>query len=440
MKYNFNFLVNNVIKPDLCSRCGACVGSCTKRVLQFTSNTNYIPQWKNEDECTSCGTCVNVCPALGYEINDDLLSTKQSKTKKYYKGNSLNNELFNNGTSGGVVTTLLLYLLNEKIVDKVVVVRNTDDIINGYAQVVVTDDPNLVVKSSQSKYIQLPVASAINEILKNDGKYAVVGLPCHLAGINKAERIYKKLNDRIVLKLGLFCGYSYSEKSIDGLLAYMGVEKDKVKNIIGWRSKGFPGNFSVKLKTEEIKSIPFKEEHCINVPFFALNRCYLCMDCFAQYSDVAFGDIGGWKEKCTLIVSKNKFSSELLQDAYQKDYISLTSIDQKDVDSTTVIPFMRREKRDKVYYRIKHLEKKKKNVPIWNYRKHTHSYFLKLETNILYGIIQKVRKKKVIKFLQKHPKYFYKVGEFIYIKFGRFFVIRVLKKIERMIRGRLKNV
>ena len=56
----------------------------------------------------------------------------------------------------------------------------------------------------QNPNMPVPANIAFEEILEHDGKYAVVGLPCHIHGLRKAQELNKKLRERIVFSFAFF--------------------------------------------------------------------------------------------------------------------------------------------------------------------------------------------------------------------------------------------
>ena len=83
------------------------------------------------------------------------------------------------------------------------------------------------------------MSGVIKEIIKTDGKYAVIGLPCFLKGLRLASSQNKNLKEKILIVLGLVCGQMKSKNyttylakmaGIDGELSkvnYRGKDKDK---------------------------------------------------------------------------------------------------------------------------------------------------------------------------------------------------------------------
>lgn len=436
MVRNFNYIKNEVVNSNLCSRCGACVGICPKQVITFKSNVNYEPTWSSEEDCINCGLCIDVCPAKGYSLQADNknindISGNLGKFIDVYKGKALDNYINLNATSGGIVTAVLIYLLKCKEVEKVVVVENTEDSKDGYAKVTVTSDIKTILNSMQSKYIQLPVGKVINEIRSKKENIAIVGLPCQLAAIDKASQKLPVIKSRIKFKIGLFCGFTYTQDSVADMLKIMEVKEINLKRIVGWRNGGLPGNFTVELNDGTIKALPFIKEHSINVTFNALNRCGLCKDCFAEYADISLGDIGGWRTKETLIVSRTDKAEQILAEMVKNNLIRIKSIRDSKYLKKTVIPFMIKEKIIKTQIRNKYLKSKNITNVEWEYRKGTISKILKIESILLYRLSLLLRNSKVKRKIFKNKYMAIVVGELIYYRLSKNILVRAMKKLEK---------
>ncbi len=51
--------------PELCLRCGGCVGVCPQDALSLSENGISC-----SEKCTSCRICVNFCPVGAIELDD----------------------------------------------------------------------------------------------------------------------------------------------------------------------------------------------------------------------------------------------------------------------------------------------------------------------------------------------------------------------------------
>jgi len=113
------------------------------------------------------------------------------------------------GQSGGLVTALLVFALEEGLIDGAVVTRmSKSDPLS--PETVVAESKKEILNASKSKYCPVPLNVAVKEVLKKNGKYAIVGIPCQIHGIRKLEMIESKLKNKIILHLGLFCSHTLS--------------------------------------------------------------------------------------------------------------------------------------------------------------------------------------------------------------------------------------
>lgn len=418
----FDILINNVIKNNLCCGCGTCVGICPTSALAFKDN-KYYPVWSDKNKCNSCGFCFKSCPGKGLNINE--ITKKMQESNQKYNVNIGNYQSFNAGysknkrirlesASGGITTALLLYALDNRIIDKVVIVKNDP---NEIAKPVykITNSKEDIIESLQSKYIQVPLNDCIKEILKTDEKYGIVGLPCHIEGINLAQNLNKKLSEQIIFKLGLFCGYSYSYDCLDTLIKRMKIEKNDISDFLGWRyGDNYPGFFSFRLKNGQKSCLSFVNEHNIDVANFALFRCFLCIDGLCQLSDISLGDTTFSDDNSTFIISRTNMGEQLLKSAKKNGYIDYYKINDFEALNSGIVPFMLLEKRHKVLSVIKHLQEKDIPVPLWDIIESKISRIDKINAILRINLVILVRKKIIRKILKSNPKFMEKVGGFIY--------------------------
>ena len=335
--------------------------------------------------------------------------------KQFLVGHSADEFIRLKSASGGIATSLLIYALDKKIVDKVVVVVNGNDIAK--PGVKITDLKEDVLLSMQSKYVQAPLNNAIKEMRESDCRYGMVGLPCHIQGLYLAERIYKGLSERMIFKIGLFCGYSYSYECIDTLLKKMKVKREDVKTFLGWREGDcYPGFFSIKLRSGETVSMSFIEEHNIDVAHFALFRCFLCIDGLNQLADISLGDTPDMVRNNNFIISRTDRGNQLLESARSDKYIDYHAHDAETALTMGIIPFMLREKRYKVLSVIQNLAKRNVPVPDWDIKeaKIKISKLDRINGVLRIKMVIFIRRSLIGKLLKSHPKLMEIAGSFIY--------------------------
>lgn len=253
-------------------------------------------------------------------------------------GYSSNKRIRRDASSGGITTSLLLFLLESKIVDGVLVLKMADDAPLEPAAILARTKDEVMIASG-SKYCPAPVNVRIKEILAKKGKYAVVGLPCHIHGIRKAEMFTKELKERIVLHIGLFCAHSVNFAGTELVLHRSGIRKEHVLSL-RYRGKGWPGKMSVGLIGRDAIDIDYRLcwDGMFGCFFFTPMRCTLCSDATNELADLSIGD--AWlpqfdrsidREGRSVVIVRTDIGRRLLERARTNRKIELVSLDQNAV-------------------------------------------------------------------------------------------------------------
>ncbi len=262
-----------------------------------------------------------------------------------YVGHSTNEDLRYNSTSGGLVTQLLIFALENNLIDGALVTRmNADNPLESEAFIARTKEE--IISASKSKYCPVAANTSLKQILKEDGRFAVVGLPCHIHGIRKAEKIFKSLEEKIVLHIGLLCSHMVSFSGTEFLLEKKQIKKDKVKKL-SYRGKGWPGSLSVEIENGSDLAIPLFGKWNAYWPifasfFFTPISCTMCPDQAAELADIAFGD--AWlpelkKEKVgeSVVIARTEVGNNLLALARSKGVIKIKTLASEKVEQSQFI-------------------------------------------------------------------------------------------------------
>ncbi|MBV1766997.1 MAG: Coenzyme F420 hydrogenase/dehydrogenase, beta subunit C-terminal domain, partial [Methanobacterium sp.] len=287
----------DVVKEGLCTGCGTCAGLCPQDIIKMEINHEkglYFP--KLGEGCNECGICLEVCP--GYEVdfirlNKEIFGKEAESIlighyENCYLGYSCDQDLRFAATSGGMITQILLYLLEEKMIDGALVVRMSDE--NPLEpEPFIARTKEDIINAKGSKYCPVPTNIKLKEIIESeDEKFAVVGLPCQIQGLRKAESLHKKLKNKIVLSLGIVCNHTPSFKATEFLLGKLGIEKEDVKSII-YRGEGWPGSLKVQTKNDDVLLQPEYWGTGFG-QLFIPDRCHYCCDHMAELADMSFAD------------------------------------------------------------------------------------------------------------------------------------------------------
>jgi coenzyme F420 hydrogenase subunit beta len=268
---------------------------------------------------------------FGKEPQDNLIGNYIS----CYIGHSNDLNIRYNSSSGGLVTQLLIFALEEGIINGALVTKmNPVNPLEPEVFVAKTKDD--IISASKSKYCPVPANIALRQILRDTGKFATVGLSCHVEGIRKAEATNTKLAKKIVLHLGLICNHSPTFSATTYLLQRMHLKKEDIGKI-DYRGEGWPGGMLVTLKNGNKRFVeqfnPFYWGHVFNSCFLT-TRCALCGDKICELSDISFGDawnLSNSKVGESIAISRNMIGEKVLKEAQEKKEIEIKQIKRQEV-------------------------------------------------------------------------------------------------------------
>lgn len=340
--------IAEVIENGLCTGCGTCAGICPVSAVEMVVNERkgiYIPKLI-DSKCNQCGLCLEACPGYSTDFSHPNLEIYGKEPEDTLLGNYIgcylahatDHEVRYNSASGGLVTSLLIFALEQGLIDGALVTRmKRDNPLEPESFIARTKED--ILEASKSKYCPVPANVVLKEILKEEGKFAVVGLPCHIHGIRRAEAINKKLKERITLHFGIFCSHTDSFKGTEFLLTKLGIRREEV-DAISYRGGGWPGEVKIKLKNRDEKIIPLASALWVSFHdslLFSPSRCLSCNDVTNELADISFGD--AWLpeimatecEGKSIVIAKSAQGEALLHRASSKGIIELQALDAKEV-------------------------------------------------------------------------------------------------------------
>lgn len=365
-------MIGEVVRDGLCTNCGTCVSICPFRAIFIKKKEINFEIRVDKKKCQKCGLCRRVCP--GREVNFGQLTQKIfGKDKKlnyssylgYFKncflGYSKDEKLRYLCSSGGLITSLLVYLLKNKIVDGVLVTgMDLKKPLISNPFIAYTKEE--VLEARGSKYTPVVLNQCLREIVESKKKtFAVVGLPCHIQGIRKWQRIYPLLKNKIKYTFGLFCGQEVNFLGTKLILKILNVNPKEVRKI-EYRGGGWPGKIVIYAKNGKIFERRFPEIFKIfNLGFFTTPRCFLCTDFTNELADISFGD--AWISDLikkgkgfNFVISRTLNGEDLLKKA--RKYIYLKKIEPSLIIKTDKIKFLTKKDSYGLIKKIRMMEKK----------------------------------------------------------------------------------
>lgn len=329
--------ITNIVNQHLCHSCGSCFTACGHDSISYhTTVGGYLFPEINYDTCTNCGLCYDVCP--GDHFTDYL--KKQTPTDPFvgdivsvYVGKATNERIYKNSQSGGVVTALLKYLLESGQISAAIVTSlNTES--SSYSEAKIVTSVEELIQAQKSKYIPTNITSLMQKIEKIDGTIAIVGLSCHMHGLENLLTIKRKLKNKII-KIGLICDRVMTSASVDFLSQQM--TDEKISDFVFRDTLNTPYPGDITISTEKNKFIKLdKKSRMIMKDYFTPARCLLCFDKMNTYADIVIGDPHGIEDVNrifgeSLVIIRNKKAKEIVDNAITSNDIVLRSAVADDV-------------------------------------------------------------------------------------------------------------
>ena len=336
--------IKNTVKNGLCLGCGVCEDVCPRHCIIIQKGRLNIPRVDN-NACTNCGLCLRVCAGHGVEIKgrSQILFSEATRDHRMigryldlYKGFSTDYDIRYHSASGGCLTHFLIWLLDNKVIDGAVVTKFMDDDHMTPKPFIARTKEDLLAGKS-SKYCVVSMEGIMSEIKNTDGKYVIVGLPCHIHAVRKSMDVDKRIRERVV---GCFAIYCSSNKTMDSqryLLYRYGVDRSKL-NSFAYRDNGCLGSmfFRDKEGNNIVEPIYYLDYYLGMRAFFSVPRCSLCNDFFGELADISFGDLNTGRvddDKIGInsIITRSQFWHNLLKESESEGVLHLDGVDENTI-------------------------------------------------------------------------------------------------------------
>lgn len=314
-----------------CHKCGTCAGICPDLCISLNKGLPELVK-----ECLSCGLCYKNCPGRGFNFSEfnkrlfgeNLPDADVGYYRSIYISNAADSAVRKQGASGGVVTALLLGLLKRKEISAAVTVRMNIDK-PWLAEAAVATLPDDIIKSSQSKYVVMPLSSVFREFADIRGDIAFVGLPCHIHAVRLLEKNNWPHIKKTKYAIGIFCGFNMDYKATDFLINKSGIRRNDIKSL-QYRGGDWPGGFCIIAKDGKRF---FVEKHIYNYLnlMFIPKRCLVCPDLTNEFADISIGD--AWKGNSShlgysTVIVRTKKGVDLINNASLSKDIAVRQTDK----------------------------------------------------------------------------------------------------------------
>ena len=320
----FDNLIQEVIEPGLCHRCGACVAFCSSinyGALELDSEGK--PRYADKDKCIEGGLCYAICPEIE-ELNEE---TRQSvawtapigRVTDVSIARATDPTIRHSATDGGVVTALLVHLFRKSQIDSAVVTKQvapyqrksflaaTEEEIRSAAGFFF--DTSYGMKSVSNHYSTFNQVGEFNPPnSKGFHRVAFVGTPCQIQAVRKMQTLNIYPSDSVKYCLGLFCSgnFTFGEKEREKIAQIGGFQWENVNKI------NIKEDLMVHLESGEVIAVMLSDLESLK-----RHACNFCADYSAEYADISFGGIGadeGW----TTVFVRSPAGAKILSESKDK--------------------------------------------------------------------------------------------------------------------------
>ena len=277
-------------EAGICSGCGVCAGICPARCIDMVWNACGELRAVKAGCCRHCGLCRRVCPFENDMEGDETLKRKLfPQAPVAFKG--YDPALRECSASGGLATRFLQGLLSDGIVDFVICAGRRGSSL-GFQ---IVADPKMLPSLTGSVYFPMELSETIKTVMRQEGRYAVIGLPCVIKALRKAAAIIPSLDGKLIVFAGLICGRQMNARFPEYLAMSAGLGAVPEGDIRYHAHDGVApaSDYSADITRPDgnIVSIRCSDaRYETGWAYFGLEACRYCDDVFADYADASFMD------------------------------------------------------------------------------------------------------------------------------------------------------
>lgn len=335
-------LKEEILDPEMCTRCGACVAVCPPNWLALDDEGVPTPIIDPDAmACGECSLCLQSCPGRdtatpGSETR--IFGRARTRAERWtgiYRQSllltSTDPRVLAASSAGGAGVSLLIAALRSGLVEAVIVVGREAGR-PWVPSALVTDNEDEVIRCGQSSYCLTP-----NLQLLRDGRFsrlAVVGMPCEIQAIQKMKSLnpIPDVADKVVLMIEIACASSTRRAGTEYLITErLGIDLKDVTDM-RYRAGEYPGEFAVKTGDGRRRSVPFFEAVDI-FKRFKTHRCLTCGDWWSGLADVSICDgdpniyassqSGARPPRHSMMLVRTALGEDLVQTAVQLQLASI---------------------------------------------------------------------------------------------------------------------
>lgn len=291
--------MQQVFDAGLCTQCGTCEGVCpTAAVTLVRDRHRGYAVRVDGSKCTDCGICLDTCPGEGLDFTAGAWWRARNEGapapdflgpwRSLWFGWAADETTRFAGASGGVATALLQEALEQGLINAAAVCRvdPTDALA---IEPVLARSTEEIAACRGSKYNVVAMNTLLRRLLDDPGRYAFIGLPCHIQGLRKAQERNSRLRRRVVFTLGIFCGWQSEPRATEMTARRAGLDPAEL-TAVRYRGPDWPGGMRLETRSGQVWERPYPAYFDRLMWAYTPPRCRLCPDALAELADISLGD------------------------------------------------------------------------------------------------------------------------------------------------------
>ncbi|MCB1685444.1 MAG: Coenzyme F420 hydrogenase/dehydrogenase, beta subunit C-terminal domain [Pseudomonadales bacterium] len=301
--------LEEIVTRGQCMGCGLC--AATLRDASPATRVTMVPDpelghyrpvvsgWKTGDEPGSyvCPGASMDMPALSLQVHgrepEDPITGIWREVRAVASTDPVDRQ---RAASGGAVPAILRHLFDSDEIDCAYCLITSPDERDGYGALITHRDE--LRKAHGSMYHPADFGRNLARLLAGEERFAIVGLPCQIAGLQMIFAEDPAARSRCVLTIAVFCG---GINRFDGIAYYLeafDIQADAIRTI-RYREGEWPGAMAVELADGETRKVPrihgnsrwkiLRYMAAFQGPWM-LKRCRICPDQIGDFADISVGD------------------------------------------------------------------------------------------------------------------------------------------------------
>ncbi len=323
--------IQEVIRHDLCNRCGSCVGLSGGKVVFEDRTGKYYPRFLNPLDEETSDLIWKACSGKGFDFPGQKMEIfgNSEGALNHYIGYATDPGTRLASASGGIISSVLIWLLEKGMIDGAVVLGMSEEE-PWLTKPFIATTKEQILLGAQSKYI----ISSVNEILPEMGRFngtlAYVGLPGQVQSIRTLQQLNHPFVRNVKYIFGPFYGNTLHFSSVKSFLRSFGVKDYHLISKLYFRHGEWPGKMRAELVDGRVFELPKFHANYL-IPFHILMNSLLCTDLANEFTDISGGDAWApvYEERgkgFSLVISRSQKGQEILDQMVKEGVLDLDPI------------------------------------------------------------------------------------------------------------------